>query len=68
MEESYFWVKLQAEVCNFNKINTPPWVFFLFFKLYRWYQITQSITNQKRNSAMIPKIYQFINNIDSNRY
>ena len=27
-------VKLQA-------FNTPPWVFFLFFKLYRWYQIAQ---------------------------
>ena len=21
-------VKLQAEACNFTKINTPPWVFF----------------------------------------
>ena len=24
--------------------NTPPWVFFRFFKLYRWYQIAQRIT------------------------
>ena len=31
-------VKLQAEVCNFTKINTPPWVFFTFFKLYKCYQ------------------------------
>ena len=23
-------VKLQAEVCNFTKINTPPWVFLAF--------------------------------------
>ena len=22
-------------VCNFNKSNTPPWVFFTFFKLYK---------------------------------
>ena len=29
-------VKLQA--------NTPPWVFFTFFKLYKWYQIVQRIT------------------------
>ena len=21
--------------CNFTKINTPPWVFFTFFKLYK---------------------------------
>ena len=37
-------VKLQAEVCNFTRINTPPWVFFTFFKLYKWYQIAQGIT------------------------
>ena len=37
-------VKLQAEVCNFTKSNIPPWVFFTFFKLYKWYQIAQSIT------------------------
>ena len=29
---------------NFTKINTPPWVFFTFFKLYKWYQIAQRIT------------------------
>ena len=26
------------------KINTPPWVFFMFFKLYKWYQIAQLTT------------------------
>ena len=31
-------VKLQA------KSNIPPWVFFMFFKLYKWYPITQNIT------------------------
>ena len=32
-------VKLQASK------NTHPWVFFTFFKLYKWYQIiTQNIT------------------------
>ena len=35
---------LQAEACNFTKSNTPPWVFFTFFKLYEWYQIAQSTT------------------------
>ena len=34
-------VKLQAEACNFTKINTPPWVFFTFLNLYKWYQIAQ---------------------------
>ena len=37
-------VKLQVEACNFTKINIPPWVFFTFFKLYKWYQIAQRIT------------------------
>ena len=37
-------VKLQALACNFTKINTSPWVFFTFLKLYKWYQITQRIT------------------------
>ena len=27
-----------------TKSNTPPWVFFTFFKLYKWYQIAQSDT------------------------
>ena len=29
--------------CNFTNSNTPPWVFFLFFKLNKWYQIAQRI-------------------------
>ena len=32
-------VKLQAK---------SPWVFFKFFKLYKWYQIAQSITIKKQ--------------------
>ena len=34
----------KAKACNFTNINTPPWVFFTFFKLCKWYQIVQSIT------------------------
>ena len=37
-------VTLQALACNFTKINNPPWVFFTFIKLYKWYQIAQRIT------------------------
>ena len=29
--------------CNLTKINTPRWVFFTFFRLYKWYQIAQQI-------------------------
>ena len=32
MEECYFLVKWQAKAYNFTKSNTPPWVFFKFFK------------------------------------
>ena len=31
-------------VCSFTKSNTPPWVFFTFLKLYKWYQFAQRIT------------------------
>ena len=34
---------LVTYACNFTKSNTPPWVFFMFFKLYNWHQIAQSI-------------------------
>ena len=37
MEEFYFLG------CNFTKSNTLSWMFFTFFKLYKWYQIAQSI-------------------------
>ena len=30
--------------CNYTKSDTPPWVFFTFFKRYKWCQIGQSIT------------------------
>ena len=29
------------------KVITPPWVFFTFFELYKWYQIAQNITGFK---------------------
>ena len=37
-------VKLQASPYNFTKSNTPPCVLFIFLKLYKWYQIAQSIS------------------------
>ena len=30
---------------TFGKSNTPSWMFFTFFKLYKWYQIPQRIAN-----------------------
>ena len=35
-------------LCNFGEISTPPWVFFMFFKLYKWYQIAQSVTYESK--------------------
>ena len=29
---------------QFTKYITPLWVFFTFFKLYKWHQIAQNIT------------------------
>ena len=35
-------VTLQTKACNFIKSNTPPWVFFTFIKLYKWYQMAHA--------------------------
>ena len=32
-------VKLETEVCSFTESNIPPWLFFMFYKLCKWYQI-----------------------------
>ena len=32
------------KACNFTKSNTRAWMFFTFFKLYKWYQIAQKMT------------------------
>ena len=44
-EREILLVKLHAEACNFTKSITPPWVFFMFFKLYKWCQIAQNSPN-----------------------
>ena len=54
MEECYFKLLL---ACNFTKSSTPPWVFFTFFKLYKWYKIAQNIVNDK-NVQFPPSLYQ----------
>ena len=46
--------------CNFTKSNTPPWMFFTFFKLYEWYQIAQRITiSVLKSSSVIPLDHSF---------
>ena len=47
---------------TFSKINFSPWVFFTFFKLYKWYQISHLVilafgnySNLIRISLNIPK-------------
>ena len=36
-------VKSQTSIA-FTKSNTPPWVFFTFFKLRKWYEIAQNVS------------------------
>ena len=43
LEECYFQQSCRLKACNYTKSNTPLWVFFTFFKLYKWYQIPQNI-------------------------
>ena len=40
---------LLYEPCNFTKSNTPPWEFFIFLKLYKWYQMAQRIIFEQTN-------------------
>ena len=35
-----------SESLSFTESNTPPWVFFTFFELHKWYQIAQHITDK----------------------
>ena len=37
--------KRPIEAC-YTQRNTPPWVFYTFFKLHKWYQIAQNITTE----------------------
>ena len=52
---------LYPTVCNFTKINLPPWVFFTCFKLYKWYQIAQSITfsSSKLAQCFYPPYFKY---------
>ena len=40
-----------------TKSNTPSWVFFTFFKLNKWYQIAQNITNIFFNASSQTAVY-----------
>ena len=43
----YFVAKYMCDALRnlvHSKSNTPPWVFFTFFKLCKWYNIVQRIT------------------------
>ena len=44
------------------KSNNPPWVFFKFLKLYKWYQFAQRITYSQTNIYNIfdPKDLKFL--------
>ena len=37
-----------------TKSNAPPWMFFTFFKLYKWYQIVQRIAIVKSKTWHSP--------------
>ena len=54
MEECYW---------NFTESNTPPLLFFTFFRLYKWHQIAQSITfrNAEHEWKELRKIMDYEN-------
>ena len=43
---------------HFTKSNTPLWVFFTFFILYKWYQIAQSVSQELVYDIKISGIFK----------
>ena len=43
----------KVEGFNYTKNNTFPWLLLTFFKLYKWYQIPQTIAYSKNIAATI---------------
>ena len=40
---------------NFTESSTPPWKFPTFFKLYKWYQVEQSVSyRSKKREPPLP--------------
>ena len=58
--EKHPWRSVTFKVAGLN-FNTPPWAFFTFFKLYKWYQIAQRITYANAEKGKILKL-----NVDTN--
>ena len=54
LKSSEFQGNRSKWACNFTKSNIPPWVFFMFFKLYKRYQIAQGITNYFSYNYFLP--------------
>ena len=59
-EEALLLLNSKALASNLTKSNTPPWMFFTFFKLYIWLQIAQCISyvrqgHEARQSNRCPK-------------
>ena len=42
--EKHPWKSVNFSKLAGCKINTPLWVFFMFFKLCKWYQMAQRVT------------------------
>ena len=58
-------VKLQASASNFTKIDTPPWVSLMSFKLYKWYQIAQAWNFTKINTVCFSRFLNCANGTKS---
>ena len=49
-----------------RSVNTPPWVFFTFFKLYKWYQIAQRITYVQFESCTRGEVEILYDSLETN--
>ena len=48
--------------------NNPTWVFFMFFKLYKWYQIAKSISHSKTCSTSCANTHHDVTTFAGNEY
>ena len=58
--EKQSWRSLRFVAYNFTKCIILPWVVFTIFKLYKWYQIAQSVTYNVLEIALCKAIVSII--------
>ena len=57
--EKHPWRSVTFNKVTGSKDNNPPWAFFTFFELYKWYQIAQIVSYEISTDASITLGFHF---------